>query len=249
MVTPSTPPPASGYKTASNAVVTETEPSASEASTRHDDDYVYIRAPREKVVLVDTGFTDALQCHVPQSAGPQQHQSFTPFRCNRRRPRRSSGVRIPAPFRTRMSRSCSPCGNASVHTVDTEPHLEALTQHITGRLAVPCASAAAEAKLLMDSGSGITAMSGELLEPLRGQLEMTQTALTQEFVGHARVVTSLDQECTQSCPPHLTIEDPWGPSGLPCRSLCSLGEAMWLLSGRKRCERNSASTSWRSSRH
>ena len=38
---------------------------------------------------------------------------------------------------------------------------------------------------------------------------MTQTALTQAFVGHARVVTSLGQECdieTQSCPLHLTID-------------------------------------------
>ena len=38
--------------------------------------------------------------------------------------------------------------------------------------------------------------------------------MTQAFVGHARVVTSMDQECdivTQSCPLHLTIETPWGP--------------------------------------
>ena len=43
---------------------------------------------------------------------------------------------------------------------------------------------------------------------------MIQTALMQAFVGHARVVTSLGQECdmvTQSCPLHLTIETPWGP--------------------------------------
>ena len=43
---------------------------------------------------------------------------------------------------------------------------------------------------------------------------MTQTVLTQGFVGHARAVTSLGQECdieTQSYPPHLTIETPWGP--------------------------------------
>ena len=38
--------------------------------------------------------------------------------------------------------------------------------------------------------------------------------LTQACVGHARVMTSLSQECdvvTQSCPLHLTIETPWGP--------------------------------------
>ena len=42
---------------------------------------------------------------------------------------------------------------------------------------------------------------------------MTQTALTWAFVGHARVVTSLGQECdieTQSFQLVLTIETPWG---------------------------------------
>ena len=43
---------------------------------------------------------------------------------------------------------------------------------------------------------------------------MMQTALTQAFVGHARVVTSFGQECdtvAQSCTLHLTIETPRGP--------------------------------------
>ena len=74
-------------------------------------------------------------------------------------------------------------------------------QHLAGRLAVPGASVVAEVNVLMDSGSGITAMSEELVEALRRQPGMMQTALTQAFVGHARVVT-LGQECdivTQSC--------------------------------------------------
>ena len=102
----------------------------------------------------------------------------------------------------------------SVDTVEAEPRVEALTQHVAGRLAVPGASGAAEAKVLMDSGSGFTAVSEELIEALQGQSGMTQTALTQAFVGHARVVTSLGQECdieTQSCPLHSTIKTPWGP--------------------------------------
>ena len=118
--------------------------------------------------------------------------------------------------------------------MDTEPHLQAPTQHVAGRLAVPGASAAAEVKVLMDSGSEITAMSEELVEALRRQPGMMQIVLTQAFVGHARVVTSLDQErdtVMQSCPLHLTIETPWDQSGLRCRSSCSRGEAMWLLSG------------------
>ena len=53
--------------------------------------------------------------------------------------------------------------------METEPHLEALTQYVAGCLADPGASAAAEVKVLMDSGSGITAMSEELVEALRRQ--------------------------------------------------------------------------------
>ena len=54
--------------------------------------------------------------------------------------------------------------DTSVDTVET--HLEALTQHVAGRLVGPGASVAAEAKVLMDSGSGITAISEELVEAL-----------------------------------------------------------------------------------
>ena len=48
--------------------------------------------------------------------------------------------------------------------MDIEPHFEAVRQHVVGRRAVPGASAAAEVKVVMDSGSGITAMSEELVE-------------------------------------------------------------------------------------
>ena len=34
--------------------------------------------------------------------------------------------------------------------METEPHLEALMQHVAGRLAVPGASAAAEVKVLVE---------------------------------------------------------------------------------------------------
>ena len=92
--------------------------------------------------------------------------------------------------------------------MDAEPHLKALTQHVAGHLAVAAASAAAEMKVLMDSGEGITAMLEELVEALRRQPTMMQTALTEAFVGHTCVVTSLGQECdivTQSCLLRLTI--------------------------------------------
>ena len=61
---------ASGYKTASKAVATGTEPAAPAASTQKDDDYVYIRVPWEKVAPVDTGLTETVQHHVSQSVGP-----------------------------------------------------------------------------------------------------------------------------------------------------------------------------------
>ena len=86
---------------------------------------------------------------------------------------------------------------------------------MSGRLAVSGASAAADVKVLMDSGSGITAMSEELVEVLRRQPGMVQNALTQAFVGHTCVVTSLGQKCyivKQSCPLHLQIETLWGPA-------------------------------------
>ena len=51
--------------------------------------------------------------------------------------------------------------------VDSEPHSKAVTQHAEGRLAVPGEFAAAEAKALIASGSGITAMSEELVKALR----------------------------------------------------------------------------------
>ena len=51
--------------------------------------------------------------------------------------------------------------------METEQHLDALTQHVAERLAVPGAAAAGE--VLMDSGSGITAMPEELIEALREQ--------------------------------------------------------------------------------
>ena len=42
--------------------------------------------------------------------------------------------------------------DTNVDTLDTKPHVKALTQHVTGRLAVPGASAAAKVKVFIDSG-------------------------------------------------------------------------------------------------
>ena len=59
--------------------------------------------------------------------------------------------------------------DTSVDTVETEPYLEALTQHVARRLAVHGASSAVEVKVLIHSGSGITAMSEELVDALQRQ--------------------------------------------------------------------------------
>ena len=134
----------------------------------------------------------------PRALGRKMpHQCFNQFGCSCRHPRRSSVLGDSGTVSYARVSVLQPGGSddTSVDTVGTEPHLEALTQHVAGRLAVPGASTVAEVKVLMDSGSGITAISEELVEALRRQPGMTQTALTQALVGYARVVTSLGHKC------------------------------------------------------
>ena len=159
--------------------------------------YAYISVPRERMAHVDYGLTETVQHQVSQSAGPQNAAPVL----------HSVPVQLPAPASHSRGDSIAisyarvsvlqpgGSGDTGVDTVETEPHLGHLTQHVPGRLAVPGASVTAEVKWILDSGSGITAISEELVEALQGQPGMSQTALTQAFVGHARVVTSLGQEC------------------------------------------------------
>ena len=124
-------------------MVTGTEPAAPTAPTQRDYDHVYIHVPRAKVAPVDTGRTETVQHHVSQSAGPQKAAPVF----------QSVPVQLPAP----ASRQClgdsgtisyarvsvlqpGGSGDTSVDAVETEPHLEALTQHVAGGLAVPGAS-------------------------------------------------------------------------------------------------------------
>ena len=123
---------------------------------------MYICVPREKMAPVDTGRTETVQHHVSQSAGPQNASPVC----------QSVPMQLPAPESQQWLGDSSNISYArvsvlqpgrsddtSVGAVDTEPHLEALTQHVARRLAVPGASAAAEVNVLIDSGSEITAMS------------------------------------------------------------------------------------------
>ena len=105
MVPASAPPRASGYQTASKAVVTKIEPAAPAASTQNDEDHVYIRVPREKMAPVDNGLTETVQDQVSHSAGPQNAAPV--LHTSRRQPRHSSGVEIPASFIPRVPRSSS----------------------------------------------------------------------------------------------------------------------------------------------
>ena len=84
-------------------------------------------------------------------------------------------------------------GDTSVYTVDSEPHLEAVTLHVAGCLGVLGAYAAAEVHVLIKCWFGDYLMLEELVEALRRQPGMMQTALTLLSVSHARVVTSLGQ--------------------------------------------------------
>ena len=101
-------PRASGYKTASKAVVTETEPAAPEASTQNGDDYVHICVTQRRWRQWMTGSQRRCSTRFPRALGHRmQNQFFTPFQCSRRHPRPSSGVKTPATFIPRVSRSCS----------------------------------------------------------------------------------------------------------------------------------------------
>ena len=89
---------------------------------------------------VNNGLTETVQHQVSLSARPQNAAPV----------RHSVPVQPPAPA------SQQPCGDSStisytggdtnVDTVEAEPHLEALTQYVEGRIVVLGASAAAEVR-------------------------------------------------------------------------------------------------------
>ena len=105
---------ASGYKTASNAVVTGIEPAAPAASTEKDDDHVYNCVPREKVAPVDTGRNETVQHHVQErwAAKCRTSPSISSSAAAGTRVSAVSWMEIPALFRTRVSRSCNLAGLA-----------------------------------------------------------------------------------------------------------------------------------------
>ena len=118
---------------------------------------------------MNNGFTETVQHHVFQALGHIMNAAQVLH---------SVPVQPPAcvtvvAWRFQHHLFCARRGRAAwqtiVNSVEKEPHVEGLTQHLAGRLAVPGASAAAGVRVLMDSGSSITAMSEELVQALRGQ--------------------------------------------------------------------------------
>ena len=155
---------------------------------------MYIRVPRENMLPADNGLTETVQHQVSQSTDPQ-HTAPVPHSVPMQPPATvsqqqrgdssaiySARVAVVQPGR---------CSDTTADSVESEPHVEGLTQHFAGCLAVPGASAAAEVKVLMNSGSSSTAMSEELVQAAADDAN----GETQAFVGHVRVVTSLSQQC------------------------------------------------------
>ena len=189
MASASAAPEACGYNTALKAMITENEHGAPEALKQNYDDYVHVRVSRENMRPLDNGLTETVQYQAslsvePHNAAPGIH---------------SFPVQLPVPASQLCGGSSTipyardsviqpdGSGDTSVDTVETEPHLEALTHHVAGSLAVPRAPAAVDVKMLMDSGPGIAPMSQELMEALRRHPQMMQTAFTNEFIEHKHV--------------------------------------------------------------
>ena len=169
-------------------MLSKTRPAAPETSTQYDDDYVYIRVPREMMAPVNDGFSETLEYLASQSAGPQNatpsnHSVTVQPAAHVSQQWRGDSIAI---YSARSSVvKLGGCGVSSVDSVENEPHLKALAQHLRGGLA-PGASGAAEVKVLMAYGADITAMSEELAETFWGHPMTPPTALMQACVAYAR---------------------------------------------------------------
>ena len=141
------------YKTASKAVDTVAEPTKTDAGTQNNDGNRYIRGPRETMVPVATGRTETVQYLVSQSARPYNAALVS-----------HSVPMLPAATASTQwhgySRTIYParvavvqpggCGDKIVDSVENEPFLGGLTQHVAGRLVVPGTFVAADMMVLMD---------------------------------------------------------------------------------------------------
>jgi len=104
--------------------------------------------------------------------------------------------------------------------VDDKPHIECLVQHVRAKLSVPKMGEKTSVDVvdLLDSGSGVTAISEALLAEL--QQRVPDVKLDKPFDGKARVETATGDVRnveTETYPLHLNVQSSWGPVRLPCR--------------------------------
>ena len=104
-------------------------------------------------MTVDNGLTETMKHKISHSAGPQN--AATGFHSVLMQLLASAMQEWCRDFSTISDARVSVLqpgrnGDTSVDTVEAEPHLEALMQHVAGRLALSGSSTAAETSVLMD---------------------------------------------------------------------------------------------------
>ena len=119
-----------------------------------------------------------------------------------------------------------PGGEGGARVEKLEPHVEMLSEHIRGSLAVPGENQGPriEVTVLLDSGSGVTVIIEALVRRLEVQLPGTQVRCP--FEGSARVMCAFGTEGeikTQTCPLHLALGAHGGRCGSPCHLSFYLG--------------------------
>ena len=100
-----------------------------------------------------------------------------------------------------------------VQPMGDPPHIEALTEHVSGTIGVPgdAHKGFVKVNVLLDSGSGVSVVSQELVDRL--QSNKPDVALTGPLREQARVVNALGQTyeiTTRTRPLCLTVNSPWG---------------------------------------
>ena len=113
-----------------------------------------------------------------------------------------------------------------------------LSEHIRGSLAVPGEKQGPsfEVKVLLDSGSGITAITEALARRLEIQLPGIQVRCP--FQGSARVMCAFGNEediKMQTCPLHLALGSPWGKVQIAMPFVILPGPWDFVIWGSGRC--------------
>ena len=127
-------------------------------------------------------------------------------------------------------------GTTAIANVDNKPHIERLAQNVRAKLSVPRMGErnSVEVEVLLDSGSGVTAISEALLAELQHRVPNVQ--LGKPFDGKARVETATGDVRnveTVTCPLHLNVESPWGPVRFTMPFIVLPGPSKMVIIGQK----------------